>query len=1073
MASILIRTTDYLLTQGWQIAVLAALVATISLVLRNRSAHVRYLLWLIVLAKCLVPPLLTVPLAILPQDRTPAPVVSVDAETCVVKATVTSSGAAAPLVPPPPMAKLTVMERLERITARQWLGIGWAAGVVAFFTTALTKALRASLWLRRWRRPAPAGLDAQIRDLLAGLGLKTAPKFWLIKGVGQPFVWGLLRGNVYLPADFATADSDFDGHRGRRGILVHELCHTLRFDAAVNLLQVVAQAVFWFHPVVWWANKRIRAEREKCCDEMAIARLGASPKDYSSAIIDTLASEYETTRLDPSLAVAGPVNTIEERIKTIMKPGKRFQRRPSTPAVVAISLMAALALPTTLAVTQQNPRPQALPAESPNLRVLEASFDPIQQGKNVLYVKVQNRSDAEQTFAVHIQTRSPDYGRGGVGWGRPFFDEIPAGETKSVRCAFHIQGPITNSTWVRLQFYNPLSADKCDFDKHFGKTKYFASDLKKRGTTSLPLEPAAPKESRAAIDTLRQVQFHIRAKKYEEAWRMFTRDYRDADQIDTLAKFIRVMEPRWGYNLFHWERDDFLALQPQSVSARDESLTLTATCRGQKWTIDLVREAGQLKIDWISGYEPRILQWQNWEQRLLPKTVKRSTKHFDIYYFRDSTAEDHIARIAAQKEESYRNICQFLDKDFDIRIRAILFEDKQSKHRATGHHGAGWAYGNTIVEVYNEQEQVDPYHETTHILMGRLGSPPALLNEGFAVYMQVGHVWKNEHINVTSAGLAKQGKLTPLSELITRTEIGSRSDDGEVAYPQSASFVKFLIDEYGKDRFLRAYNELKASNDTAIHQQNAEKLMQIYGKSLPQLEQQWRTMLLSSKPGPAVLRAAEPGVTSQDKDEIQVEVRLLYVPADANDVDDFLKEEKLQLAQMKQDPEQWSCLLNDEQVKRLLALARQNPGWTCLVAPRATVRAGHAATVSMEKDVKFISGYTEGKRPFTKPKPKHDSVKTGVSLQVTPRLQPGSTNIIATHFTCEISEITGYEKSKYKGKYPCEIPTVRRSAVQTGYSAYSGQTWLQGVPKITRWQDDRAEQRNLLILIKAEKSRVE
>ena len=61
------HVVSYLLAQSWQIALLAGMVGLISLTLRNRSAHLRYLLWLIVLAKCLVPPFLTVPLAVLPE----------------------------------------------------------------------------------------------------------------------------------------------------------------------------------------------------------------------------------------------------------------------------------------------------------------------------------------------------------------------------------------------------------------------------------------------------------------------------------------------------------------------------------------------------------------------------------------------------------------------------------------------------------------------------------------------------------------------------------------------------------------------------------------------------------------------------------------------------------------------------------------------------------------------------------------------------------------------------------------------------------------------------------------------
>ncbi len=67
----LIRIADYLLAQSWQIAVLTIAVALATFALRNRSAHVRYLLWLIVLARALVPPLYSVPLAVLPEEQLP------------------------------------------------------------------------------------------------------------------------------------------------------------------------------------------------------------------------------------------------------------------------------------------------------------------------------------------------------------------------------------------------------------------------------------------------------------------------------------------------------------------------------------------------------------------------------------------------------------------------------------------------------------------------------------------------------------------------------------------------------------------------------------------------------------------------------------------------------------------------------------------------------------------------------------------------------------------------------------------------------------------------------------------
>jgi len=224
---------------------------------------------------------------------------------------------------------------------------------------------------------------------------------------------------------------------------------------------------------------------------------------------------------------------------------------------------------------------------------------------------------------------------------------------------------------------------------------------------------------------------------------------------------------------------------------------------------------------------------------------KRCTKHFDVYYFKESTAAREIDQIADQKDEGFQDICRFLGKDSDVRIRLVLFEDGRTKHAETGHQGRGWAYGSTIVEVYNEQEKLDPYHETTHVLMRPFGNPPALFNEGFAVYMSerlgtnalkdLGGGLSTIYQRVRE--LKSKDQWIEFEELITYTEIGSRESRPHIAYAEAASFAKFLIDEYGKAKFLLAYKELENSGSRIVHLRNKRTLQQIYGKSLSELEE--------------------------------------------------------------------------------------------------------------------------------------------------------------------------------------------------------------------------------------------
>ena len=91
--------------------------------------------------------------------------------------------------------------------------------------------------------------------------------------------------------------------------------------------------------------------------------------------------------------------------------------------------------------------------------VLDVQFEPIRQGKNIVRVNVRNDSDDEQVFAIHIYTRSPDYGKKGVGWGTVFFETIEPNATKACRFAYKIQGPVTENTWLKLKFYNPESVE--------------------------------------------------------------------------------------------------------------------------------------------------------------------------------------------------------------------------------------------------------------------------------------------------------------------------------------------------------------------------------------------------------------------------------------------------------------------------------------------------------------------------------------------------------------------------------------------------------------------------------------
>ena len=135
-------------------------------------------------------------------------------------------------------------------------------------------------------------------------------------------------------------------------------------------------------------------------------------------------------------------------------------------------------------------------------------FDPLRQGKNRVMVRVQNSTDQDQVFAIHIQSKTPGAG----GWGRPFFENLKAHESKLAYFEFEISS-MTDKSWVRLRFYNPPSEEGYQFDDYFREEKFVGSTIEQYRE--------APQELKDAIITsFSQFQEAIREERYRDAWEL-------------------------------------------------------------------------------------------------------------------------------------------------------------------------------------------------------------------------------------------------------------------------------------------------------------------------------------------------------------------------------------------------------------------------------------------------------------------------------------------------------------------------------------------------------------------------
>ena len=197
-----------------------------------------------------------------------------------------------------------------------WLVEAWAAGVGIF-------SLRFAggyLLLEQKRRQQSGAPEARVlalcRDVQRLLGIERAIEYLECGWVQVPSAIGWLRPVILLPAAALIGLSETQ----LRAVIAHELAHVRRWDFLVNLIQIFAETVFFYHPALWWLNRRIRAERELCCDEIAVSVTG-DRMDYAHALV-----QMAKLGSAPDFAMAATHGILSERIFHILGRGHEKPR---------------------------------------------------------------------------------------------------------------------------------------------------------------------------------------------------------------------------------------------------------------------------------------------------------------------------------------------------------------------------------------------------------------------------------------------------------------------------------------------------------------------------------------------------------------------------------------------------------------------------------------------------------------------------------------------------------------------------------------------------------------------------
>ncbi len=197
-------------------------------------------------------------------------------------------------------------------TTYLWIARIWLVGVCVLALRVAFGLLLLEHLRRRNLAPLPDELVAKFRALQEKLGITRVVRYCESRQVNAPAVIGFIRPIVLLPMRALTGLSEAQ----LAAVIAHELGHIKRFDVAVNFFQVIAETLFFFHPAVWWLNNRIRADREECCDDIAVAASGESV-GYARAL-----ATMTGWRDAPAFAMAatgGPVATRIARLLGVSK----------------------------------------------------------------------------------------------------------------------------------------------------------------------------------------------------------------------------------------------------------------------------------------------------------------------------------------------------------------------------------------------------------------------------------------------------------------------------------------------------------------------------------------------------------------------------------------------------------------------------------------------------------------------------------------------------------------------------------------------------------------------------------
>ena len=310
-----------------------------------------------------------------------------------------------------PFAETPSAPRIMHDTAAIVMPRAWSSYLFAAWAgialVGITRVLAGLRHLRAIRKSCTridtASLDVSTVQVVEEFRSARAVELCVSDAVQVPTAIGFFRPAIVLPSWALKELSPAELH----ALVLHELAHLRRWDDWTNLAQKVLRALFFFHPAVWWVERRLSLEREMACDDLVLAHT-SNPLAYAECLVSLAEKNFVRRGLALAQAAVGRMRQTSLRVLQILdarRPGGERIWKPAPWVVAGFSIAC-------LSVAAHAPRLVAFgegPTASPvrissvaNFRSDDSSYAaPVVRASYLGSGAVNNRDQAKDRGLVH------------------------------------------------------------------------------------------------------------------------------------------------------------------------------------------------------------------------------------------------------------------------------------------------------------------------------------------------------------------------------------------------------------------------------------------------------------------------------------------------------------------------------------------------------------------------------------------------------------------------------------------------------------------------------------------------